>query len=53
MEDFRQKRLTSKEISFHAPKNLNQKPKSFHHAIPKIRITKKRLMCQSCRIGTF
>ena len=40
MGDLRQKRLISKEISFHAPIKKNNY-KSFRHAMPKIRITKK------------
>ena len=48
MEDFRQKRLISKEISFHAPiKKSNYK--SFRHVMQKTRITKKRWNCQSLR----
>ena len=39
MEDFRQKQLISKEISYHAPIKKNNY-KSFYHAIQKIQITK-------------
>ena len=57
MADFREKWLISKEISFHALIKKNNY-KSFHHAMPKIRITKKDVNVKVAKVnrsllGTF